>query len=155
MVMGTNCIIIMNLWALRLQVYMAMGTSSNEQNLNGQMGMVILSKIGVTYPCCQMWNMCFSRSGVDNLILLIMNFLMTQGGSQEEDLTSRLVCLGANGVSTFQGLISKVTIQIQWQYVPFTPNSIIIGVHCKVHQINLTIQTLSHLPLVSCVATFL
>jgi len=84
-----------------------------------------------------------------------MNFLMTQGGSQEEDLTSRLVCLGANGVSTFQGFISKVTIQIQWQYVPFTPNSIIIGVHCKVHQINLTIQTLSHLPLVSCVATFL
>jgi len=88
------------------------------------------------------------RSKVASLILLIMNFLMTQGGLQEEDLTSRLVCFGANGVNTFQGFRSKVIIQMQWRYVPFTPNSIIVVVHCMVHQINLVIQSFSHLPLV-------
>jgi hypothetical protein len=42
-----------------------------------------------------------------------MNFLMTQGGLQEENLASRLVCFGVDGVNTFQDLKSKVTIQIQ------------------------------------------
>jgi len=51
-------------------------------------------------------------SKVDSLILLIMNSLMTQGGLQEEDLTSRLVCFGVDGVRTFQGIRFRVTIQI-------------------------------------------
>jgi hypothetical protein len=87
-------------------------------------------------------------SGVDSLILLIMNFLMTQGGLQEEDLTSRLVCFGVDGVHTFQGFKFRITIQIQCQYVPFTPNSIVACVHCMVHRIKLAIQALSHSPLV-------
>ncbi len=39
---------------------------------------------------------------------------MTQGGLQEENLASRLVCFGVDGANTFQDFKSKVTIQIQW-----------------------------------------
>jgi hypothetical protein len=42
-----------------------------------------------------------------------MNSLMTQGDLKQEDIASRLVWFNANGVSTFQGLRSEVTIQIQ------------------------------------------
>jgi hypothetical protein len=52
--------------------------------------------------------------GVNSLILLIMNSLMTQlGGLKEEELVSKLVYFGANGVSTFQGFKYRITIQIQ------------------------------------------
>jgi hypothetical protein len=52
----------------------------------------------------------FFGFGVDSLNLLNMIFLMTKGDLKQEDLASRLVCFGANGVGTFQGLRSKVTI---------------------------------------------
>jgi hypothetical protein len=42
--------------------------------------------------------------GVDSLNLLIMIFLMTKGDLKQEELASRLVCFGANGVGTFQCL---------------------------------------------------
>jgi hypothetical protein len=48
--------------------------------------------------------------GVDSSNLLIMSFLMTKGDLKQKDLASRLMCFGANGVGTFQGLRSKVTI---------------------------------------------
>jgi hypothetical protein len=35
-----------------------------------------------------------SRFEVDNLTLLIMNFLMTQGGLKKKELVSRLICFG-------------------------------------------------------------
>jgi hypothetical protein len=38
-----------------------------------------------------------SRSKANSLTLLIMNFLMTQGGLQEETFVSRLVCFGVDG----------------------------------------------------------
>jgi hypothetical protein len=38
-----------------------------------------------------------SRFEVDNLTLLIMNFLMTQGGLKKEELVSRLICFGIDG----------------------------------------------------------
>jgi len=38
-----------------------------------------------------------------------MNFLMTQGDLKKENLTSKLVCFGANGVNTFQGFRLGVT----------------------------------------------
>jgi hypothetical protein len=41
-----------------------------------------------------------------------MNSLMTQGGLQEEDLASRLVYFGVDGVNTFQGLKFGVIVQI-------------------------------------------
>jgi hypothetical protein len=39
----------------------------------------------------------FSKLEVDNLTLLIMNFLMTQSGLKKEQLASRLVCFGVDG----------------------------------------------------------
>jgi hypothetical protein len=38
-----------------------------------------------------------SRFEVDNLTLLIMNFLMTQSGLKKEKLASRLICFGVDG----------------------------------------------------------
>ncbi len=82
----------------------------------------------------------FSIFGANSLTLLIMTFLMTQGGLQEEGFASRLVCFGVNGVNTFQGLKFGIIVQIQRQYTPFVTN-----VHYTTHWINLVIQTISHL----------
>ncbi len=73
-----------------------------------------------------------------------MNSLMTQGNLKQEDLTSKLVCFGANGFSIFQGLKLGLTIQIQRQYAPF-----VVNVHCMAHWTNLVVKTLSNLLLVS------
>jgi hypothetical protein len=42
-----------------------------------------------------------------------MNSLMTQGELKEEELASKLVCLGVDRVGAFQGFRLKITIQIQ------------------------------------------
>jgi len=68
----------------------------------------------------------------------------------KEELATRLICFGADGVNTFQGLRSIVTIRIQCRYAPFVNN-----VHYMAHQTNLTMQTLSNLPLVSCIESLL
>jgi hypothetical protein len=57
-----------------------------------------------------------------------MNSLMTQGDLKKEDLASKLVCFGVNGVDTFQGFRLIVTFPIQHQYVPF-----VVCVHCMAH----------------------
>ncbi len=46
----------------------------------------------------------FFGSRINSLTLLIMNSLMVQRGLQKEDLASRLVFFGFDGVNTFQGL---------------------------------------------------
>jgi hypothetical protein len=84
------------------------------------------------------------------MTLLIMNFLMTQGDIKNEDLASKLVCFGANGISTFQRFRLGVTFQIQCQYVPF-----VVGAHCMAHQTNFVLQTFSNLPLVFHIEIFL
>jgi hypothetical protein len=43
----------------------------------------------------------FFGSSVDSLILLIMNSLMIQGDLKQEDLASKQVCFGVDGVNTF------------------------------------------------------
>jgi hypothetical protein len=53
------------------------------------------------------------RSGTNSLTLLIMSFLMTQGGVKEKELATKLVCFGANEVNTFQGFRFGAIIQIQ------------------------------------------
>ncbi len=114
----------------------------------GQVCMVMLCKIGVKYHCCWMSNKCFLDA--NNLTLLIMNFLMTQGGLKKKELVTRLVCFGVDGVSTFQGLKFGIIVQIQNWYSPFVTN-----VHCMAHQINLVVQTFSSLPLFSCIESLL
>ncbi len=55
----------------------------------------------------------FSGSKTSHLTLLIMNYLMTQDGLKEKELATRLVCFRADRANTFQGLRSRVIIQIQ------------------------------------------
>jgi hypothetical protein len=83
-------------------------------------------------------------SGANILTFLIMNFLMTQRGLKEEEFTSKPVYCGVHWVNTFQGLKSRIIVQIQCRYVPF-----IMGVHFMAHGTNLVIQTFSNLSLVS------
>jgi hypothetical protein len=54
----------------------------------------------------------FSIFGVNSLILLIMNSLMTQGDLKQKAIASRLDYFNVDGVSTFQGLKFGVTIYI-------------------------------------------
>ncbi len=71
---------------------------------------------------------------IDSLTLLIMNSLMTLGDLKEENIASRLVCFGANGVNTLQGFKFGIKVQVQHQC-----GSNFIGVHCIVHWTNLAI----------------
>jgi len=75
---------------------------------------------------------------------------MTQRYLKGEDIAIKLVCFGANGISTFQGLRFEVRVQIQQQYVPF-----VISVHCTAHQTKFAIQNLFNLPLVFCIENLL
>ncbi len=83
-----------------------------------------------------------------SLILLIMNFL--QWGLKEEELASKVVYFDVDGVKTFQGLKSKVTIQIQYQYFSF-----ITSVHYMIHETNLVVQTFWNILLVSSMESLL
>jgi hypothetical protein len=53
------------------------------------------------------------------------------------------VSFGTDGVSVFQGVRTGVTVQLKEHHVPF-----VSGMHCMSHRTNLTIQTLSQVPLV-------
>jgi hypothetical protein len=54
--------------------------------------------------------------------------IFSQWGLKEEEFISKVVCFDVDGVKTFQGLKSKVTIQIQYQYSSFITN-----VHYMIH----------------------
>jgi hypothetical protein len=66
------------------------------------------------------------------------------GGLLEFDLVLKLISFGANGISIFKGVKSGVTTQLREKFAPY-----MVEVPCAAHQTNLTIQTLSKLPLVS------
>ncbi len=55
---------------------------------------------------------CGFRFAVDRLTLLVMNSLITQGELKEEELVSKFICFGVDGVSAFQGFKFEITIQI-------------------------------------------
>jgi hypothetical protein len=63
-----------------------------------------------------------------------MNSLITQGDLKEENIASRLIRFGANGVNTLQGFKFGIKVQVQHQYASF-----VIGMHCIVHWTNLVI----------------
>lgn len=50
--------------------------------------------------------------GCNNLITMLVNFIHTFGGLFNGDLTSKLVCFHANGVIVFQGLKTRVIMQL-------------------------------------------
>jgi len=81
-------------------------------------------------------------AGADSLTLIIMKALQDGGDLTLEQLSRRLLCFGADGVSTFQGTRSGVTVQIKGRFAPFC-----LGVHCMAHKCNLAAKTLSALPI--------
>jgi hypothetical protein len=86
-----------------------------------------------------------SESGTsDHLTSVIMHALLDEGGLSREEIASKLVCFGADGVSTFQGSKTGVTTQIHEKWAPF-----ILGANCSNHRINLVVETLSNYPMVS------
>ncbi len=52
----------------------------------------------------------FSRFKASSLTLLIMNSSMTQSDLKEEEFVARLVCVGVNGVTTLQGIRSRIIV---------------------------------------------
>jgi hypothetical protein len=88
---------------------------------------------------------CVSESGTsDHLTNVIMHALLGEGGLSREEIASKLVCFGADGVSTFQGTKMGVTTQIREKWAPFS-----LGANCGSHRINLVVETLSNYPMVS------
>jgi len=74
----------------------------------------------------------------NRLTSVITAALSFEGGVSEVMIPEKLLCFGADGVTTFQGLKSGVTTQIKENYAPFTT-----GVHCCAHRLNLAAQSLS------------
>jgi hypothetical protein len=75
---------------------------------------------------------------------MIMSSLVVHGDLSERQIVEKLVCFGADWVSTFQGSRNGVTVQLQKSTAPY-----IFGVHCMAHRTNLAIEPLSNLPLVN------
>lgn len=76
----------------------------------------------------------------NKLTTVIMGALSSGGGVTDSDISQKLLCFGADGVSSFQGLKTGVTSQIKEKYFPFAT-----GVHCCAHRLNLAAQSLSQL----------
>jgi hypothetical protein len=66
------------------------------------------------------------------------------GGLSEGDLASRLVYFVVDGVTAFQGLKTRVIVQLVDKHAPF-----VTRLHCMAHMCNLVVQTLSKLSLVA------
>jgi len=81
---------------------------------------------------------------ISNIKFVIMVALMTFGGLTNEQNVEHLVCLRTNGISTFQGVRSRVITSLKTQHALY-----FIGIHCMVHRTNLIMQSLSSMPMVS------
>jgi hypothetical protein len=70
--------------------------------------------------------------------------LMTYGGLFQNQIVKHLVCLGADGASTFQGVRPKVIALMKMEQTPY-----FIGIHCMAHKTNHVVHNLSSMPMVS------
>jgi len=66
--------------------------------------------------------------GADSLISIIMKVLLSIGDLTFDQISRRLISFGADGINTFQGICSGVTMQIQTKFAPFC-----IKVHYMAH----------------------
>jgi hypothetical protein len=78
--------------------------------------------------------------GADVVREMITSSLEFHGGLSERQIAEKLVCFGANGVSTFQGSRNGVTVQLQKSKAPY-----LFGVHYMAHRTNLVVEQLSNL----------
>jgi hypothetical protein len=91
-----------------------------------------------------------AKSSVDNLIQVLMEALMTQGGLTKDMIGKMLMTFGANSVFIFQGVRSRVTKQISYGWAPHS-----MGEYCMACKTNLMIQTLFHLLMVNRIESLL
>lgn len=80
----------------------------------------------------------------NNLTIVSMRALEQGDGLQIEDITSKLLCFGADGVVTFQGTKIGVTTQIISKHAPYC-----IEMHHMAHGANLAFKRLSFLDVVA------
>jgi hypothetical protein len=86
----------------------------------------------------------------NNLIKMIMNFMMKGGRLSKEELSKKLLCSRADGMNVFQGGKTKVTKQIKDSWAPFS-----MGVHCVAHHTNLAMQSLGDLTFIAKIESFM
>jgi len=80
----------------------------------------------------------------DHLTNVIMHALISEGGLIYNEIAAKLICFGADSVSTFQGPKSGVTTQIWDKWTPFS-----LGANCVSYRVNLVVETLSKYLMVS------
>jgi hypothetical protein len=66
----------------------------------------------------------------DSLTKSLMIALSVQGGLTQEEIASKFLCFGADGVAAFQGTYNGVTKQVQECHAPF-----MTGIHCFAHRL--------------------
>jgi len=81
-------------------------------------------------------------SGANSPTLVITKALQSGRNLTIDQISRRLICFGADDVSTFQGVFMGVTVQIQSKFAPFCT-----GVHYMAHRCNLAAKLLSTLPI--------
>ncbi len=66
------------------------------------------------------------------------------GGLFQNQIVKHLVCLGANGGFTFQGVRPKVIVLMKIEQTPY-----LIGIHCMARKTNHVVHNLFSMPMVS------
>jgi hypothetical protein len=72
-----------------------------------------------------------------------LNSTITFGGLSNEDLASKLVFFAIHGMIIFQGMKTRVIMQLIEKHAPF-----VTKIHYMAHRCNLAMQTPLNLPLV-------
>jgi len=86
----------------------------------------------------------------NNLIEMNINSMMKGGVLSMKELSKKFLCFGVDGVNVFQGSKTKVTKQNKDLWASFS-----MGVHCVAHCINLVIQCLGDLALITKIEAFM
>ncbi len=79
----------------------------------------------------------------NNIFVLMFKWFLEFGGLRLKTMGGKLVNVGCNGTSVFQGHRTNMTLQFKEKVTPF-----LNGVHCFAHETNLVMLTLSNLDLV-------
>ena len=79
----------------------------------------------------------------DLLLAVITCILAHHGKTEPHEIAAKLICFGADGISSFQGCRNGVSKQLPANWCPF-----VLQVHCYGHKFNLVVKTLSDLEIV-------
>lgn len=80
--------------------------------------------------------------GAKNLMVIILELILSKGGLIDGSIGEKLVCFGTYGHPLFQGVINGVTTQLKKGYVPY-----MILMHCVAHYTNLAASLINALPI--------